>query len=55
MGLVHVSRGIDKERHLVVSKPGVKTEEEIPNKDSNQEPSKPPTEQDEVISRFLNL
>ncbi|XP_052076067.1 DNA-binding protein SMUBP-2-like isoform X3 [Mytilus californianus] len=28
LGLVHVSRGIDKERHLVVSKPGIKVIEE---------------------------
>lgn len=52
MGLVHVSKGIDKERHLVVSKPGVNTEEEIPNKDTNQIPSKPPTEQDESLENI---
>ncbi|CAC5372834.1 IGHMBP2 [Mytilus coruscus] len=28
LGLAHVSRGIDKERHLVVSKPGIKVIEE---------------------------
>ncbi|CAC5358318.1 IGHMBP2 [Mytilus coruscus] len=49
LGLVHVSRGIDKERHLVVSKPGIKVIEE---KDSSKNQQ---TEEQEEIPTSNHL
>ncbi|CAG2247330.1 IGHMBP2 [Mytilus edulis] len=45
LGLVHVSRGIDKERHLVVSKPGIKfiEEKDLSEKQQTKEQEEIPT------------
>lgn len=39
MGLTHVSRGVDEQRHIIVSKPGVKVKPEVLQEEKTQQPA----------------
>lgn len=54
MGLTHVSRGVDEQRHIVVSKPGVKIKPEVLREETTQQPAEVDNKNGKNTSKKLN-